>query len=63
MLHTILSNPESVATTLMLIFWSLVVVCVGFSPLDPTYTRPQQQYKGLSEDNKAKWKSTHDPVE
>ena len=30
MLHTILSNPESVATTLMLIFWSLVVVCVGF---------------------------------
>ena len=62
MLHTILSNPESVATTLMLIFWSLVVVCVGFSPLDPPYTR-QQQYKGLSEDNKAKWKSTHDPVE
>ena len=62
MLHTILSNPESVATALMLIFWSLVVVCVGFSPLDPPYTR-QQQYRGLSEDNKAEWKSTHDPVE
>ena len=62
MLHTILSNPESAATTLMLIFWSLVVGCVGFSPLDPPHTR-QQQYKGLSEDNKAKWKSTHDLVE
>ena len=62
MLHTILSNPESAATTLMLIFWSLLIVCVGFSPLDPPYTR-QQQYKGLSEDNKAKWKSTHDLVE
>lgn len=61
MLHTLLSNPESVATTLMLIFWSLVVVCVGFSPLDPPHTR--QQYKDLSEDNKAKWKSTHDLVE
>lgn len=61
MLHTILSNPESVATTLMLIFWSLVVVCVGFSPLDPPHTR--QQYDGLSEDNKAKWKSTHDLVD
>ena len=61
MLHTILSNPESAATTLMLIFWSLVVVCVGFSPLDPPYTR--QQYGGLSEDNKAKWKSTHALVE
>ena len=61
MLHTILSNPESVATTLMLIFWSLVVLCVGFSPLDPPHAR--QQYKGLSEDNKAEWKSTHDLVE
>jgi len=33
MLHTILSNPESVATTLMLIFWSLLIVCVGFPHL------------------------------
>ena len=61
MLHTLPSNPESVATTLMLIFWSLMIVCVGFSPLDPPHTR--QQYDGLSENNKAKWKSTHDLVE
>ena len=71
MLHTILSNPELVVTTLMLIFWHLMTVlvltelfwsvCSWVSTPGPTYTR--QQYDGLSEDNKAKWKSTHYLVE
>ena len=70
LLHTLPSNPES-AVTFTDIFLSLMTLLfladmlwlfrhVIFKP-DPTYTR--QQYNGLSEDNKAKWKSTHDPVE
>ena len=70
MLHTILSNPES-AVTFTDIFLSLMTLLFLADMLwvfrhaifrsAPTDTR--QQYKGLSEDNKAKWKSTHDLVE
>lgn len=69
MLHTILSNPES-AVTFTNIFLSLMTLLFLADMLwvfrhvifrsAPTDTR--QQYEGLSEDNKANRKSTHDPV-
>ena len=69
MLHTLPSNPES-TVTFTNIFLSLMTLLFLADMLwvfrhvifrsAPTDTR--QKYNGISEDNKAKGKSTHGPV-